>query len=736
MADCIRGDTAPPAGPPSSPIEQPSGSNCEFDPEDVCCVGQGGTLFPAFSGEDEWDPAVRGLLYFLGMLFCFLGVAIVADLFMGGIEQICTATTVKTGKDGKKHVYRVWNPTVANLSLMALGSSAPEILLNVMEILFNDFYAGKLGPSTIVGSAAFNLMVIIAVCVISISKTGGDSGVRKIQGMKVYMITASCSVFAYLWLLVILAYWTKDVITIEEAVITFAMFWVLLFVAFCADKNFFFRPEADGDAVDTKEDARAKIAAEKMKDLKAKGIEGEKAAHVLQDLMKPTTPATYTREAMVMLTGKKKRAMIDPSGKPVNTGTTIMNLKKIVPISTPKVDSLAEPSSKGGLASIKFAEEAIACKEDCGYVVVKVALSRPCDEEVSVEYETQDVSAIANKDYAEATGTLKFEPGQLEAVIQIKILDDEKFENDEKFRVLIKGASPDHLAEVSKKGDIALVTILNEDGGGDLERLFAKLGNKDKFDFIMEEWKQQFSDAITPPSDGDGPPSKVGLIMHVFTVFWKVVFATVPPPALWGGWGAFAVALGYIAIMTVMVGDLCGLFGCIVGLRAEITAITFVALGTSMPDLFASKAAAVAEPDADNSVGNVTGSNCVNVFLGLGLPWMVASIYWTIQGEPPCEWFKKYSHLTEPGGSLHEYARDKKAVFVVESGNLGLSVVVFTCCSVTCLGTLAVRRMKLGAELGGPTVPKYVTAALFVFLWLLYVIISSLATMGDIDGEM
>ena len=58
-----------------------------------------------------------------------------------------------------------------------------------------------------------------------------------------------------------------------------------------------------------------------------------------------------------------------------------------------------------------------------------------------------------------------------------------------------------------------------------------------------------------------------------------------------------------------------------------IIAITFVALGTSLPDTFASKAAAVAEKHADNAVGNVTGSNSVNVFLGLGLPWMIASIY-------------------------------------------------------------------------------------------------------------
>ena len=58
-----------------------------------------------------------------------------------------------------------------------------------------------------------------------------------------------------------------------------------------------------------------------------------------------------------------------------------------------------------------------------------------------------------------------------------------------------------------------------------------------------------------------------------------------------------------------------------------VTAITLVALGTSVPDLFASKTAAVNEDTADDSVGNVTGSNSVNVFLGLGLPWTLAAIY-------------------------------------------------------------------------------------------------------------
>lgn len=98
-----------------------------------------------------------------------------------------------------------------------------------------------------------------------------------------------------------------------------------------------------------------------------------------------------------------------------------------------------------------------------------------------------------------------------------------------------------------------------------------------------------------------------------------------------GGWLCFVVSLAMIGVMTALISDLATIFGCLVGLRDTVTAITFVALGTSLPDLFASKKAAVQEKYADVAIGNVTGSNSVNVFLGLGLSWVIASIYWTAQ---------------------------------------------------------------------------------------------------------
>jgi Ca2+/Na+ antiporter len=55
---------------------------------------------------------------------------------------------------------------------MALGSSAPEILLAVIEAGTNlGGCPGELGASTIVGSAAFNLLVITAACIYAVDES-------------------------------------------------------------------------------------------------------------------------------------------------------------------------------------------------------------------------------------------------------------------------------------------------------------------------------------------------------------------------------------------------------------------------------------------------------------------------------------------------------------------------------------------------------------------------------------
>ena len=207
-----------------------------------------GLMMPIIS-EYTWSISARAFFYFIGMLWCFLGVAIIADVFMCSIEKITSKTAkIRIPDQNDPSGFRimrvkVWNNTVANLSLLALGTSAPEILLSCIEIIFNDFQAGELGPGTIVGSAAFNLFVISGICMMSIP----EGEVRRIQSMKVFGVTTFTCIFAYIWLIIVLVVWTPGVVKIEEAILTFLMFPALILIAYVADRNWCMKKTTDDE---------------------------------------------------------------------------------------------------------------------------------------------------------------------------------------------------------------------------------------------------------------------------------------------------------------------------------------------------------------------------------------------------------------------------------------------------------------------------------------------------------
>lgn len=140
----------------------------------------------------------------------------------------------------------VWNPTMANLTLMAFGSSAPEILLNCIETVKTlDSRPSELGIAGIIGSAAFNFLVISGVSIASVNaetdeRTDAEliedntpKGIKKIRDLGVFGVTGISSLIAYAWLWICLM--DKE-ISLAEAFITFGAFFVLLGMAFAADR--------------------------------------------------------------------------------------------------------------------------------------------------------------------------------------------------------------------------------------------------------------------------------------------------------------------------------------------------------------------------------------------------------------------------------------------------------------------------------------------------------------------
>jgi len=555
-------------------------------------------------------------------------------------------------------------------------------------------------------------------------------------------------------------------------VITFAFFWVLLFAAYAADKDFWRKPRAPPDATElSAKELSRRNSRDRWLKVKAKvkdrvldacavknalrishetgamgGMTDETKVSVVLESMKPVTQATYRRNTKGWLTGKKPRPVWNEATQTIENlpgsvsatlvGEKVAAQRGVLDTSAVAVNFSPRGVGSSDVAKLYFQNESVEVMEDGGTVTLVVCREGASDKAVTCSFETADISATEGADYQKPykgdCGSLNFEAGQTTAQITITIIDDDQFEKSEMFRVMLK--EPSEGCELEEEGSIAMVTILNDD---ELKKkslqIFENMINRDQFASGMKEWKEQFIDAMRPGAESDGPATVSQMLMHVFTVVFKVAFATVPPVIFGGGWPAFCVALGWIAIMTILVGDLAALFGCVIGLDPAITAITFVALGTSMPDTFASKTAAVSEKTADNCVGNVTGSNCVNVFLGLGLPWTIGAIYWACVGKDndiTAAWAEQYGTGPDANKEVVKFLLNHpgEAYFVVEAGSLSLSVIVFTICALVCLGTLVVRRKLFGGELGGPKGPRYASAALFVLLWITYVLVSSFKT--------
>ncbi|CAF5076948.1 unnamed protein product, partial [Rotaria sp. Silwood1] len=117
-------------------------------------------------------------------------------------------------------------------------------------------------------------------------------------------------------------------------------------------------------------------------------------------------------------------------------------------------------------------------------------------------------------------------------------------------------------------------------------------------------WLEQFKQAFSVKDDDDDviesgdtnddeekPATCKDYMLHFISFFWKFLFAFVPPTSIAGGWLCFVVSILIIGMLTAVIGDLATHFGCTVGLTDTMTAIAFVALGTSLPDTFASKVA-------------------------------------------------------------------------------------------------------------------------------------------------
>merc|ERR1712038_1865572 len=366
---------------------------------------------------------------------------------------------------------------------------------------------------------------------------------------------------------------------------------------------------------------------------------------------------------------------------------------------------------------------------------------------VAIPFSSEEGTAKEGTHFEAVEGELIFCNEETEKIIEIPILDEESYEKSLIMYVNIE--EPRHIAE-GKEGEGIDYSILDAKQPEELteEEKIALLGRpclgqntrlairireskefKSSVDKLMAKtnnsillgsssWLEQFTSAFEVQADDDEEeegeegeekmPSCGDYIMHFLTLPWKLIFAIIPPTGIFNGYPTFVISIAAVGICTAVIGDVAGHLGCFINLKDCVNAIAFVALGTSVPDTFASKTAAIEDETADNSVGNVTGSNAVNVFLGIDIAWTMAAIYHAIKGTP--------------GG------------FYVKPGSLGFSVTIFVIEALLAILILLARRHpSIGGELGGPRPVKKLCTGFFFFFWIFYVLISAMEAYGTID---
>lgn len=108
------------------------------------------------SGETNLGVGLRTFLYFLGLAYCFLGLSAITARFFRSMENVVkhsrkvVVIDPYTGAETVK-LEKVWNFTIADISLLAFGTSFPQISLATIDAIRNlgKLYAGGLCNSQV-----------------------------------------------------------------------------------------------------------------------------------------------------------------------------------------------------------------------------------------------------------------------------------------------------------------------------------------------------------------------------------------------------------------------------------------------------------------------------------------------------------------------------------------------------------------------------------------------------------
>ena len=498
----------------------------------------------------DWEKAGGVVGYFFGVFFMFLGIAIVCDdFFVAALEKIC-------------EVLRL-SDDVAGATFMAAGSSAPELASSAMSLI-NPNAGSEIGVGTIVGSAIFNILIIVGATVIATGNT---------LHLDWKPMTRDCFFYAAAIAGIVGTFARGRVDWWEGAI------YVGLYCAYIVTMMYNVQLLRWLDSFESSDRVRSFKARLSFKSARDEALEDQRGARSLSGGdeyragagdadaspgLSPPRPEgkDFEPRAAKALWGKLRDEVVEVRkhdfAEIVLATAKVWKAKRTVIDRSPRVGTGASTDPRADDDPRDAHEHWLTPTMTSGHIRAYRADAVKASKMLAARDRAARERAAA---VAEA-----LEEGSIPAAAETPVADD---------------------AAVADDASVA-------------------------------------DDTSTPWSL---PEKKRDWPLWAMSLPWYAAFQLTIPPCghpRWEKWYAasFAASVLWIGFITHWMVEWCVRIGCVLKIPAVVMGTTVLAAGTSIPDALSSIAVA-RDGLADMAVANAVGSNVFDIWLGLGLPWLL-----------------------------------------------------------------------------------------------------------------
>eukprot|EP00586_Coscinodiscus_wailesii_P001148 CAMPEP_0172484916 /NCGR_PEP_ID=MMETSP1066-20121228/12589_1 /TAXON_ID=671091 /ORGANISM="Coscinodiscus wailesii, Strain CCMP2513" /LENGTH=672 /DNA_ID=CAMNT_0013249747 /DNA_START=182 /DNA_END=2200 /DNA_ORIENTATION=+ len=534
--------------------------------------------------------------FIIGVLYMFLALAVVCDeFFVPSLEEMSSERHMNLTMD------------VAGATLMAAGGSAPELFTSI----FGTFQESAIGFGTIVGSAVFNVLFVIAMCSF-LSK--------EVLTLTWWPLARDCTyyVFGLGMLGLFVGVISAGEIMWWEALILFIMYFGYVLLMKYNRKLY--------KVLTGKEYVGPEDEDEEGEELPELVTDGPDVSPLIEG--KPGDLSAIKKKA-------KSRSTYTHGRWP---GTYRAGIVKLMQ----HPEAWRETASVGIVAQIAGDVQATFAhidKNGDGYIdrselkVLFEELGNPLTpeqlEEAFDELDENKDGKIMETEFTEyyivSQGVVK---AKIKEIFNKYDEDNSETIDRKELKNLLTSIEPG-----TSEDDIdAFMEALDSDDGDGVisfDEFFVGYKKSDIFAGKVEQVKADMGgafDTLKPPKKGSCMQYLSYVIVLPISATLTFTIPDVRRPGL-GKWCylAFIISIVWIGVYSYLLVEWATIIGNTVGIPTVVMGLTFIAAGTSVPDLLSSVIVA-RRGEGDMAVSSSIGSNIFDILVGLPFPWLLFTL--------------------------------------------------------------------------------------------------------------